>query len=1043
MPGSSGGGVTGVRVPGRADCLHERFAAVAARFPDRVAVDDRRRRLTYRELDVAANRLAHRLVRHGAGPGVLVGVCAERSVDLVVAVLGVLKAGAGYLPLDPRHPAARRELVLADAGCAILVGDAPRGTGAFVSPADPALADEPATPPSTPVGADDVAYVIYTSGSTGTPKGVVVEHANVTRLFDVTRPGFGFTEHDVWTMFHSPAFDFSVWELWGARLHGGRVVVVPHATSREPERFLDLLVAEGVTVLNQTPTAFAGLSAAVAAAGYPATALRLVVFGGEELRPGSLRPWVSHYGDDRPVLVNMYGITETTVHVTSRRIRRADLGSTRSPIGRPLPDLRVHVLDERRRPVPAGEVGEMYVAGPGVARGYLGRDELTAARFVTGPSGERVYRTGDLGSVDEAGELTYHGRVDDQVQLRGFRVEPGEVASVLRQDPTVRDAVVLLGRNGRGEPRLECYWTPVSAGDSDQGPRVRAALAERLPDYLVPTVFHAVAALPMTPNGKLDKAALTALPTPGPEPAAAPADPVEHAIASMWADLLELDSVGADDAFFSIGGDSILAIRFAGEAKAADLPVAVEDLFLAQTPRELARLCRERGSTGPAPAADERDPVLALPADYLAALPDDVVDAYPASALQQGIIFHAKLSRDGTVYHDLVAVHLAGALDVPALRAALDGLADAHEVLRTRFDLGGHRGVVQLVGRAATIPLTVRDAGPAPSPREALRRWWREEWRTGFDLTAAPLARCHVLRHADGTWHLAVAAHHAVLDGWSFASLMTELLTAYAGGAVASRGPRPAYRDFVALELREGGSEAARRFWADQLAGAPVLDFPAPGADAGGEPSVDPDVDVELPADLVDGVRRAANAFGVPPKSVFLTAHLAALARLTGVTDVVSGVVFNGRPEVAGAEHALGLFLNSLPFRVRLDEEDWPELAAAVFDTESRIVPHRRFPLAAIRREVGAVPFAVLFNYARFHVFDALADLPAPVPRDWFFSDRTNFGVVVEVGQVPLADRWELHVRTDPATVHPGVAGLLADGFRDVLAEIVAEGARR
>ncbi|WP_290063178.1 amino acid adenylation domain-containing protein, partial [Amycolatopsis solani] len=355
-------------------CLHELFAAQARRTPDRIAVGDGRRELTYRELDEAADRLASRLRAAGVGPEVLVGVCADRDTDLVVAILAVLKAGGGYVPLDPRYPADRLGFVLADCRCPVVVGQrrfADRVPGVpFVAVDDPAATE--AEPVAAAARPGNTAYVIHTSGSTGKPKGVVVSHANVTRLFEVTRAEFGVSENDTWTLFHSYAFDFSVWELWGALLHGGRVVVVPYEVSRDPEAFWRLLVEQRVTVLSQTPSAFRQLSRAAAAAGWPDTALRLVVFGGEALRPAALVPWFDRYGDRAPRLVNMYGITETTVHVTARPLTREDTTGPGSPIGAPLDDLRVCLLDADLRPVPPGEPGEVYVGGAGVAGGYLG-----------------------------------------------------------------------------------------------------------------------------------------------------------------------------------------------------------------------------------------------------------------------------------------------------------------------------------------------------------------------------------------------------------------------------------------------------------------------------------------------------------------------------------------------------------------------------------------------------------------------------------------------------------------------------------------------
>ncbi|AQZ67801.1 putative non-ribosomal peptide synthetase [[Actinomadura] parvosata subsp. kistnae] len=540
-------------------CVHQVFEAQAARTPGAVAVEWGEHTLTYAELDARADRLARHLAARGAGPGELVGVCLERGPDLVPALLAVLKTGAGFLPLDPGQPAGRIAFIVSDAGARTVVTTSDLADGL---PGDLVLldsletGDEPGPDPA--VRPEDPAYVIYTSGSTGRPKGVVVTHANVLRLFTATERHYGFGPHDVWTLFHSYAFDFSVWEMWGALLHGGRLVVVPRELVRDPGRFLDLLVARKVTVLNQTPSAFRQL-VAYAAEGDPRIdrlSLRAVIFGGEKLELGELRPWIRRLGTTRPRLINMYGITETTVHTTFHEIGPDDAGS---PIGHPLADLRVHLLDEYGAAAPPGVPGELYVGGPGVARGYLGRPALTAARFVPdpyGPPGSRLYRSGDLAKRGRDGGLEFLGRADDQVKIRGYRIELGEIQSALLDQPSVRDAVVVL----RADTLLG-YVEP--AGDELDPGELKQALAGRLPEYMVPSAIVPVERIPLTANGKLDRAAL---PEPGRDEVGAaafvaPRTVVEACLAEVWQDVLAIDKVGAQDDFFQLGGNSILVLR--------------------------------------------------------------------------------------------------------------------------------------------------------------------------------------------------------------------------------------------------------------------------------------------------------------------------------------------------------------------------------------------------------------------------------------------------------------------------------------------------
>ncbi|NUT44671.1 MAG: amino acid adenylation domain-containing protein [Thermoactinospora sp.] len=493
-------------------CLHEIFAERARSAPDRIAVSASGEHITYGDLDRRADRLARRLAAAGVGPDVLVGLCAERGIDMIVGLLGILKAGGAYVPVDPSYPAKRIEFLLHDSAVSTVVATTRVAdhledcTSRVVWIDDDA--DESGGPLQEATDAD-LAYVIYTSGSTGTPKGVLIEHRNVVRLFEQTHPWFGFDETDVWTLFHSVSFDFSVWEIWGALLYGGRLVIVPSMTARLPEELRELLITEGVTVLNQTPSAFRQLVTADVRRERPSPyALRHVVFGGERLDVEALRPWIARYGDQRPHLVNMYGITETTVHVTYRRVTDEDLKHPElSPIGVPIPDLRLHLFDAGG--YPASE-GELYVSGPGLARGYLNRTELTARRFVTGPDGERLYRSGDLAARLPEGELVYRGRADEQLKVRGFRIEPREIELCLQGHPQVAAAVVAPRDYGEGDVRLLAFVVP-DTGDSpggDLASQLAARAADELPAHARPSEFHIVPEIPMTPQGKADRTAL-------------------------------------------------------------------------------------------------------------------------------------------------------------------------------------------------------------------------------------------------------------------------------------------------------------------------------------------------------------------------------------------------------------------------------------------------------------------------------------------------------------------------------------------------------
>ncbi|MCQ4212555.1 non-ribosomal peptide synthetase [Streptomyces longispororuber] len=614
--------------------LVELFERQAARRADAVALVHEGTGHTYGELNARANRLARHLVTRGVGPESLVGICLERSADLVVALLAVLKAGGAYLPIDPGSPADRMAYLVEDARPVLLVTTSTTGAAHDLAQDLPQIlldrtethAGQPGTDLTdaerrSPLRPDHPAYVIYTSGSTGRPKGVLIPHRNVVGLFHATQD-FAFGADDVWTLFHSYAFDFSVWELWGPLLHGGRLVVVPHDVSRSPADFRRLLARERVTVLNQTPSAFYQLVQADAQtdAQDPGDelALRYVVFGGEALDLNRLTDWYERHAPDAPVLVNMYGITETTVHVT--RIDLDERSAARHPagtIGEAVPGLRAYVLDTHLKPTPPGVTGELYVAGYGLARGYHARPGLTAGRFVAcpfGAPGERMYRSGDLVRRGPDGGLEYAGRADSQVKIRGFRIELGEIEQAMAGHPGVAQAVVVVRENQEGDKRLVGYAVrepDAAAVDPDE---LTAYLRERLPDYMVPSAVQVLADVPLTSNGKLDRRALPEQDTPRTPVGARPRNAYEEQLCALFAELLGVDHVGIDDGFFALGGHSLLATRLSVRIrKQFDIDIPIRTIIRYPTVAELAALMLAGGV--PDDDADSFAVVLPLNAD--------------------------------------------------------------------------------------------------------------------------------------------------------------------------------------------------------------------------------------------------------------------------------------------------------------------------------------------------------------------------------------------------------------------------------------------
>ncbi|MFD9887229.1 amino acid adenylation domain-containing protein [Streptomyces alboflavus] len=977
-------------------CLHSLFEEQVRRTPDAVAVVAAGTALTYGELDARANRVAHRLRGLGAGPESLVGVCLDRGAELVPALLGVLKAGAAYLPLDPSHPRERLRFALRDAGAEVVLAQSSTTDLLDATSADIVVLDDdqdpvrtsPADVPDTDCVPDNLAYAIYTSGSTGRPKGVALTHANVHRLLTNARRHLAFGEGDVWSMTHSYAFDVAVFEMWGALLHGGRLVVVPHEVSRTPQELIELLAAEGVTMLSQTPSAFRGLVAA-AESDDPRLgrlALRTVIFAGERLDILGLRPWADRFGLDGPALVNMYGITETTVHTTFHRITRDDLDPlAANAVGLPLDDLTVHLLDVHGCPVPEGGRGEIHVGGPGVARGYPGRPELTAERFVPdpfGPPGARLYRSGDLARRGPDGRIQFLGRTDDQVKVRGYRVEPGEIAAVLREHPAVGQAVVVVDGTDTGEHRLIGYVVP--ADDSTvKAEGLAAHCAATLPSYMVPVAFVPLDALPLTANGKLDR---DRLPRPDrstllPEAAyVAPRSGLEGRVAGVWGEVLGVERVGVFDGFFDLGGDSIRAVALVGALRARGLSVSVRDVFDRRT---VAGLCEVVVGRPAVESQESVAPFALVGADDRALVPDGLADAYPMASAQIGMVVDM-LTRDRfSNYHNVATTRMRDDREFSpqALRAAARVVVDRHEVLRTSFDLHTFSVPMQLVHPTATVPVAVRDRRglDAAALRADFDTFHDTERARFFDLSEPPMMRltAHV---SDDGWWLSITEFHAIVEGWSYHSLMRELIDCYLrigdGRAVAPRPPVAVrYADSIAGELRSLASPEDRGYWTGIVETHPRFSLPAEWGDPR-EPVQTYWESVPFD-DLEDGLRALAVSANASLKSVLVAAYGKVLSSLTDQRRFSAGVVVHTRPEALGADHIYGMHLNTVPFAFERAGGTWREWVRRVFDREVELWPHRCFPMPEIQRMAGEGRLVnVLINHVDFdRLDDGVADL--------------------------------------------------------------------
>ncbi|MFJ3814317.1 amino acid adenylation domain-containing protein [Streptomyces sp. NPDC090056] len=997
------------------------FAERVRLAPDAVALVCEDEELTYAELDAAANRLARLLTARGAGPEDVVAVALPRSPDLVVALLAVMKAGAAYLPLDADHPQDRIAYMLEDAGARTVV------TTRELSDALPdapgvarVLLDDPATAaglaaldpsdPAVPVTLDGAAYVIYTSGSTGRPKGVVVSHDGVGSLIATATDRIGVTADSRIVQFASAGFDVTVWDLVMSLCVGGRVILVPTERRVAGPALTDYIARHRATHMILPPSL---VSALPPECDLPDGSVLVV---GTEAVPGELiARWAG-----RVRVVVAYGLTEATVNSTLW-LADADRPGP-APIGRPDPNTRAYVLDSALRPVPVGAEGELYVGGRGLARGYLGRPGLTSERFVADPyadePGARMYRTGDRVRWSADGNLEFLGRADGQIKIRGHRVEPGEVESAFMACPGIAQAAVLVRDDHRGVKRLVGYLVAGAGTDADSAvTEARARIAATLPDHMVPSALVRLdGPLPLTPNGKLDRRAL-------PEPRwtamagdDAPTTPDETALAALFAEVLGLPSVGVHDSFFELGGDSIVAIQLVNRARAAGLALTPRDVFRLRTVAALAAHAAPV-ATGPAP----------LPAVAL----DE--DALPVSPLQEGFFFHAVYDEDADdLYVVQELLDLADPVDPDRLRDALRLLLDRHPLLRASFRQLPGGEVVQRLADRATLPWHEADTA-----RTGLDEILRQDRARGFDPAEPPLLRATLVR--DGHRHrLLLTLHHIVADAWSVTVLLRELTAAYAGETLPEPAdPRP-YLAWLATRDRD----AARDAWREALTGLegptrlPALsgtaaDASATGGDADTPRTRTERVDVRLPEALTDELTARTRREGLTLSTVLNGAWALLLGGLTGARDVVFGSTVSGRTtEVEGLDAAVGLFINTVPVRVRMRAgEPLAALLRRVQDDHAALLDHQHLGLADIQRLAGGGELFDTLVVFENHPADPPAATPLVTGTEVLDAVHYPLALVAE----PRDGHLSLRFTHDPARLDRLTVAVVAHRFEALL----------
>ncbi len=978
--------------------VHELFEHQVRRADAAVAVSCAGSALTYGELDAQANQLAHYLRGLGVGPEVVVGLALERGIDMVVALLAIWKAGGAYLPLDLDYPAERLAYMVSDSGTRLVIGTRALAAGFAGSASSVVFLDDPraamaiAAAPERAAGIvthpDQLAYVIYTSGSTGLPKGIEVGHRGVVNRLVRMQESYGLTAAER-VLHKAPlAFDASVWELFWPLSVGAELVVAEQGRHRDLDYLVSLLDSRRISVAHFVPSLFRLF---VALPLPPLPWLRLVFCSGEALAAQDVARFYAR--NATAVVGNLYGPTETSIEAVSAECRRPADTSAPPPIGRPIGNVRLYVLDRFCHPVPVGVAGELFIAGAGVARGYRGRPGLTAERFVADPfggDGTRWYRTGDRVRWRTDGQLEYLGRVDYQLKVRGVRIEPGEVEAALRRHPGVADTVV-VAFGSSADRRLVAYLVPAGP-EALTTSALRAFLRTSLPDYLIPSTFVQLAAIPVSPAGKVDRAALPVPGTARPDLAGqfvAPATPAEEVLAGIWAGLLGLDQVGVTDNFFDLGGHSLLATQAASRVRAhfgIDLPLSA--LFDQPAITELAKVI------------EGAEPGLAMPAVATA----DRGGPLPLSFAQQRLWFLNQLEPESADYNESLALRFGGELDVTALRAALDSIVGRHEVLRTRLVADAHGVAHQVIDPDTGSGLVMVDLSAEPDPSGRARALAAADAIEPFDLALGPLLRARLMRLSPDDHVLSLRMHHVVCDEWSVALLRRELMTLYGAFRRHVASPLPPltaqYADFAGWQrgwLHGDVLNGQLAYWRGKLTGAPILELPADRPRPPVRSSAGARAEFTVPAEVTAGLRSVARSAGATMFMTLFGVYTILLSRFAGQDDIVVGTPIANRNH-AETESLIGFFVNTLALRTDLSgDPTFTELLAQVRDTALTAFDHQDLPFEQlidalhVDRDRSRTPlFGVLFNYnqadgvgraahAEPDLGVSLAELPAEV----------------------------------------------------------------
>lgn len=957
--------------------LVDLFETQVAKTPNNTAVVFENKKLSYTELNEKANQLAHFLrTTYAIQPDDLIGVLQDRTEWMVITLLAVLKSGGAYVPIDPNYPEDRIAYMTEDSNCKVVVD------AEFLKEFSAKASNYDSTNPTNSIVPQNLAYVIYTSGTTGNPKGTLIEHENVVRLLKTEKPLFDFNEKDVWVLFHSYCFDFSVWEMYGALLFGGKLVVAPFETAKDTNAFIDLLIKEKVTVLNQTPSSFYNLIWMETERLNKELSLRYVIFGGEALSPGNLKKWNLRYPAVK--LINMYGITETTVHVTYKEITKTEIDQNISNIGVAIPTLSCYVLDQEKNLVPIGIVGELYVGGAGVARGYLNRPELTNDRFIQNPfkPAEKLYRSGDKVRLLHNGEMEYLGRIDNQVKIRGYRIELGEIENAIKAHAAIKNVALLVKTLQQGHAVLIAFVVSDEAIDLDE---LKFYLKEKLPNYMVPGIFLQIENLPVNHNGKLDRKVLLELVDVSSEDYVAPRNETEEKLVAIWQELLHLERISITDDFFLIGGDSIILIRLISQIKNQfQKEVQLRQVYEYPTIADLAKLLTKEDNSEAEITALRTNitkEIDTLKQDFLTntANAEFIEDVYPMSDIQKGMVFEYLKSDSESAYHDQF-VYTIPVVEIDIFKTAMQLLVKKHEILRTGFNLTDAAYGLQVVYKQTAFDnITYEDITSLKAKEQEayIKEYLATEKNNKFQIANAPLWRAKLFKISNKSMIYVFQFHHAIIDGWSLASLNAELNTIcntlLDQKEVTLKPLQVTNKQAIISNMVSKENKQNHVFWKDYLAETKRLDIFT-------EKKQYEVIEEKFEAYSFSQVKQAAQDLGITLRTLFLGTYLYAIKTIIYDTDITIGLVTNNRPAQEDGDKILGCFLNTIPFRVKLDNNalSWKEFLQGIHTNLETLNATDRLSLQDISNIIGHKDitnnpfFDIIFNFVNFHVYDQI-----------------------------------------------------------------------